>query len=432
MPLNLTPTTASLAAVGRERSAALTRRIASPKRALRTASALLALTLAGGVTVQAQAQSLPDTQAEIEAAILAKKRAGGGKVVVAPGVIDVLELRVPSKIILAGSGSYASPTTTLRLKARSEGRAVFVGGGKVGEHTGNGIENIIIDGNRQNQPPDQYVLVNGKMDPKPRLSPLTLLCSDCFVAAVRVINPMYDGLLVAGGTDIYINRTSVSNSGRFGYFIGNSVNRVRVHNSTAQDTGIAFRYLGPGAGFGAGGTKVEFRNVVTRRTNGDGIAAYAPTNLDISVHDSTFYQPRNHCVHLGGDRPVLMGNKCYGPRLVGYYLANNFRPAYVSEREAVGGRINGNFVQDAGADGIKVQWYIADTQITSNSVNRTFNNSIAVHDSRGVSVTGNVARWPGYGRHANSPHCHLKIVNSQVSHSNNNFSYKGRTRPPIC
>jgi hypothetical protein len=79
-----------------------------------------------------------------------------------------------------------------------------------------------------------------------------------------------------------------------------------------------------------------------------------------------------------------------------------------------------------------VQWYVADTIVKGNAVSTSFNHNYTILDSRGVTVTANVGRWPGTGRKPGSDWCHLYIGNSQVTHSRNNFSYRGRTRPTVC
>ena len=129
---------------------------------------------------------------------------------------------------------------------------------------------------------------------------------------------------------------------------------------------------------------------------------------------------------------MISGNKCYSPRLSGYYLANNWRVGFEAERDAVGGRILGNYVEKAGTEGVHVQWYIADTLVKGNTVVRTFNHNYGVYDSRGVTVTENVGRSPGTGRNPGPAWCHLKIENSRVVESKNNFYYRGATRPKIC
>src|SRR6185295_1082170 len=104
-----------------------------------------------------------------------------------------------------------------------------------------------------------------------------------------------------------------------------------------------------------------------------GVAAYDSSNVGIQVLDSVFRTSSNHCVHLGGDGAIIARNKCYSPRLAGYYLANNWRPNFVAEREAVGGRVLDNYVEKAGTEGVHIQWYISDTLVRGNNVNTTFN-----------------------------------------------------------
>jgi hypothetical protein len=404
----------------------------SSKRALLSA----AVALIGFLGSAAQSQTLPDTEAEIEAALssAARRAAVAGapvqRVVVAPGIIDVAGLRVPSRVILVGSGSLGSPTTTLRLRARTTDFAVMVGGGAYGATTGNGIENIIIDGNKANQAPDIY---DGDA-PKSRPSALVFLCSKCTGRHVKVLNAVYDGIQVSSGYSINISNASAARTGRHGFVTSASVNGVRIQISSAQDTGVAWRALGAGAGFAGDGKKVVFDRVSTARTNGDGVAAYASDNEDMSVTNSIFRTSKNHCVHLGGLRANISGNKCYAPRLVGYFLANDFRAGLEGKRNESGGRVLNNYVEFAGTEGVKVQWYIADTLIKGNTIETTFNDNIAVYDSpQGVTVTENVGRRPATGRNG-GVWCHLKskASNSVVRASTNNFSYSSRTRPEFC
>jgi hypothetical protein len=410
----------------------LSHQIENGANRLRGATIAAALALTAVFSSASLAQSLPDTQAEIEAEILKAKRAGGGKVVVAPGIITIYELRVPSTVTLAGSGPLGSHQTTLRLRARSDGGLVTLGGGSLGKSSRIQIENLVLDGNRQNQSPDRYITVDGRSQPVARPAVLTFNCTSCSGRHLKVINAMYDGVQVSVSQNVTITDSSASNVGRGGFIVTSTSNTVKIHKSSAEKTGVAWTYVGGGPGFGPGGRNVELRYVTTNNTNGDGVAGYTSSNLDIKVIDSVFRGSRNHCVHLGGDRAVIQRNKCYSPRLVGYYLANDFRPGAIDERDAVGGRILSNYVENAGSDGIKVQWYVSDTYVVANNVFRTFNSNYAISDSRGVIVTDNTGRWPGYGRNPSSPHCHLQIVNSRVSHARNDFSYTGRTRPPVC
>lgn len=382
--------------------------------ALASVFALVSVLAASGV----EAAELPDTQFKLERAMEQKSQEGGGTVVAAPGVIEVEDLRVPDNVILRGSGTFSSPRTTLRLKPKTNGQAVMVGFGT----TKNGIENVIVDGNRRNQSADRY---QGGV-PVARPSALIMACNNCTARYVQIKNAMYDGMQVSSSNGVKITKAVASVAGRSGFTTTSSARNVDFFNSRAFDTGIAYRSVGSGPGFLGGGKDIEFRKVTTRRTNGDGIAAYASTNSDIKVYDSRFYNPKNHCAHLGGDKAAIMGSKCYDPRLVGFFIANDWRPGAAGKRDAVGGRILGNYVEGSGSDGIKVQWYVSNTQVKNNTVIRSHNHNYGIYDSRDVAVTGNTGRWPG------PAWCHLKISNSRISASDNNFDYSGRTRPITC
>jgi hypothetical protein len=351
-----------------------------------TTGGLLALSLvvtpAAGI-----AAAPPSTQAAVQAALDAARP--GSMVIMATGTIDAQTLRVPAGVTLAGQDTNGDgrSDTVLRLPRGASGFAdqddARWASSYVVRLNGAGarLDMVVVDGNKAAQAPLRpRVRTEPAADAAPVpstrvLAPVQVHCDGCSVTRSVVGNAIYDGIEVRDD-DVTVSDTTVHTPGGTGIVldgvgstpvVGTRLTRVQVDRTGQWFPSVGWSAPGPGPGVGGDlvvGTVID--GLRATRTNGDGVSLYTnPASNHVTVSNSTFSGNLNHCVHLGGDFSVILGNTCSAPGNHGLFLRSNQRLAL---DKTTGGRIVANVVTSPRNIGVVVQGAASDTVVSKNTL----------------------------------------------------------------